>query len=163
PAALLTGCLDLTPGGSDAEYRRIRGLTEYFHTELADLARASAALPAQAIPDQKESDQEEPDQENPGQEGLGRAIPEQDTPVTPELPTRYIAVLTAGACAGLWQHAQHESGCFRADPAWVVAALTRLAATPGGQPAALPEDVERRLFAQLLARHESDATFGFLD
>jgi len=135
--AALTNCLDTGPGGS-AELRQVRGLAEHFRLELAGIALAAADLP---------------EQETKSMAG----------PATHELATRYITVLMAGVCMGLWHEEQHRASSFLADPSWLTAALTRLSAASPAQPAALPEDVEQRLLAELLDRYESARAFGVHD
>ena len=69
----------------------------------------------------------------------------------------------AGVCVGLWHEEQHRPGAFLADPSWLTAALTRLAAASPGRPVVLPEGVEQRLLAELLDRYEPARAFGVLD
>jgi hypothetical protein len=95
-------------------------------------------------------------------------LPERETtsaagPAAYELATRYIGVLTAGVCVGLWREEQHRAGSFLADPSWLTAALTRLAAASPARPAVLPESVEQRLLTELLDRCDSARGFGVLD
>jgi alkylation response protein AidB-like acyl-CoA dehydrogenase len=75
-----------------------------------------------------------------------------------ELTARYAVVLAAACCAGVWWHNQ-ERDPFLRDPAWLVAALGRLAARLGAPPAPPSDDLATRLFAELMARH--DAGRGF--
>lgn len=60
----------------------------------------------------------------------------------------------ARACVLVWQAATDG---FLSDPAWLVAALARLRARPHDQ---LPEHVEKRLFVELVERHEALRGFG---
>src|SRR5437762_2461001 len=50
-----------------------------------------------------------------------------------ELAARYAVVLAASACVNVWWHNQ-EHDRFVRDPAWLVAALARLAARLGAAP-----------------------------
>lgn len=86
------------------------------------------------------------------------ALPPRDltmmaAPAAYDLVARYTQALAASACLGVRRHAGGG------DPAWVDAALHRLAAPPGHDPPPLPEEVERRLFAELLDRYESCRSF----
>lgn len=73
-----------------------------------------------------------------------------------DLTDRYATVLAAAACAGVWRHAD---GGFLGDTGWLTGALWRLAGRLGRSPGPLPDGLERRLFTDLLARHDGDRTF----
>jgi alkylation response protein AidB-like acyl-CoA dehydrogenase len=68
------------------------------------------------------------------------------------LTARYATVLATSACLNLWSHNHLDP--FLRDPAWLVAALGRLA----GQ-TCRDDAIEAQLFAELLARHREDRTF----
>lgn len=69
------------------------------------------------------------------------------------LTARYATVLAASACLNIWAHNQNHPDAFLRDPAWLVAALGRLAGRPRNA------DVEGHLYAELLARYRDDRTF----
>lgn len=76
-----------------------------------------------------------------------------------ELAARYAVVLAASACVNVWWHNQ-EHDHFVRDPAWLIAALGRLAARLGASPPPLlPDDVGARLFAELMTRYEAGHGF----
>ncbi|MBW1602492.1 acyl-CoA dehydrogenase [Streptomyces sp. JJ66] len=74
------------------------------------------------------------------------------------LVDRYVIVLAAAAVIGVWQQAQTagplaaESGAFLADPAWLDAALRRLAGRLGVFLPDRPAAEDQRVLAELLAR-----------
>lgn len=79
-----------------------------------------------------------------------------------DLPTRYVRVLVATACFELWRHHHVAGSGFLAEPTWALAVLSRLAAA--GRPAPdLPPEVEQRMYAELLDRHEAQRSFGLAD
>jgi alkylation response protein AidB-like acyl-CoA dehydrogenase len=75
-----------------------------------------------------------------------------------DLAARYAVVLAASACVNVWWHNQDHDR-FVGDPAWLVAALGRLAARPGTAPPPLPDDASARLFAELVTRYEAGHGF----
>jgi alkylation response protein AidB-like acyl-CoA dehydrogenase len=79
-----------------------------------------------------------------------------DTAVDPgadryDLARRYPLLLAAAACVRAWL-AHRSAGGFLGDPAWLEAALTRLAARLGRRPEPLPEPVAESMFAELRDR-----------
>jgi len=85
---------------------------------------------------------------------LGKLGDELATAGPHELTRRYVRVLEAGACLGVWQAAGEDP--FLGDPGWLLAALARLSPRP--EP--LPDDVEKRLSVELLDRHAQVRGFG---
>ena len=81
-------------------------------------------------------------------------------PIAFDLADRYTVVLAAASCLGVWRH---NPG----DPAWVIAALARLA-TRLGHPAATVapidgiRDARQAVFADLLDRHDRGRGFDLL-
>ncbi len=75
------------------------------------------------------------------------------------LTARYAAVLAASACLNVWCHSERG---FLSDPAWLLAALRRLAARMG-QPAADPPaqhpPAQHPLYAELTARFDQSRGF----
>jgi hypothetical protein len=49
---------------------------------------------------------------------------------------------------------------FLGDPVWLQAMWSRLSTLSGRRPGPLPEHIEKRLFAELLGRHEDLRSFG---
>jgi alkylation response protein AidB-like acyl-CoA dehydrogenase len=76
------------------------------------------------------------------------------SPAAFALTARYAAVLAASACLNVWRH---SGGGFLADPAWLLAALRRLAARIG-QPVTDPV-VDQALHAELGARFAQSRSF----
>ncbi|MEV4176363.1 acyl-CoA dehydrogenase [Nonomuraea sp. NPDC049709] len=76
------------------------------------------------------------------------------------VPARFAAVLAAGAVLGMWWHAR--SG-FLADPAWAVAALTRLAADLGHGDGELSGALVERLASELVGRFAGARAFDLAD
>ncbi|WP_405937300.1 acyl-CoA dehydrogenase [Streptomyces sp. NBC_00726] len=115
------------------ELAGLAALAAEFSDALADLARRSAALPA-----------------------LER------TPVAGRrsflLAERYVLLLAAAACLGVWRTAERSDG-FLADPLWVTAALHRLAGRLGPRRGALSQAAAGALFDELSARHDDARTF----
>jgi len=87
-------------------------------------------------------------------EDLGKLGDELATASQHELTRRYLRVLEAGACLGVWQAASEDP--FLGDPGWLLAALVRLSPRP--EP--LPDHVEKRLWVELLDRHAQVRGFG---
>jgi hypothetical protein len=113
------------PAGLPAGQPRL--LAERFAGELRRLAADCAALPATGL-------------------GVGAS------PEAAELASRYGVVLAAAACAGIWEHHGGRDP-FLADPAWLVAALTRLGADVRVGPPNLPAHLEEQLFGELCDRY----------
>ncbi|MFD4630232.1 acyl-CoA dehydrogenase [Streptomyces sp. NPDC058284] len=115
------------------ELTELASLAVEFSDALADLARRSAALP-----------------------------PLERTPVAGRrsflLAERYVLLLAAAACLGVWQAAEPSDG-FLADPLWVTAALRRLAERLGPRGGPLPQATVRALFDELSGRHDDARTF----
>ncbi|MER5210221.1 acyl-CoA dehydrogenase family protein [Streptomyces sp. NPDC002838] len=111
----------------------LAGLAAEFSDALADLARRSAALP-----------------------------PLERTPVAGRrsflLAERYVLLLAAAACLGVWRAAEPCDG-FLADPLWVTAALRRLAARLGPRRGPQSQEAVEALFGELSARHDAARTF----
>ena len=76
-------------------------------------------------------------------------------PVGFELAERYAVLLAAAACLGVWQHNQDHPHPFVRDTAWLVCALDRLAGRLGHDPVEGAGEARSRVFAELVARHES--------
>ncbi|MFJ2134789.1 acyl-CoA dehydrogenase [Streptomyces sp. NPDC087228] len=74
---------------------------------------------------------------------------------TYDLTHRYVNVLVAAACVGLWRGNQNHHDPFLKDPAWLAAVLARIPVRPGSPPARLPGYLEQLLFDELTERHES--------
>ncbi|MEV0925575.1 acyl-CoA dehydrogenase family protein [Streptomyces spongiicola] len=115
------------------ELAELASLASEFSDTLADLARRSAALP-----------------------------PLERTPVAGRrsflLAERYVLLLAAAACLGVWRTARRSDG-FLADPLWVTAALHRLAGRLGPRRGPLPQAAAGALFDELSARHDDARTF----
>jgi alkylation response protein AidB-like acyl-CoA dehydrogenase len=124
----LSGSLLAGLDAEGADHRAVSDLAERFAAELRVLADECAELP-------------------PGELGVAAG------PRSADLATRYGLVLAASACLSVWRH-NGDRDPFLGDPAWLLAALTRLSAQQRGEPADLPEHVERRLYAELMDRHE---------
>ncbi|MFT9821143.1 acyl-CoA dehydrogenase family protein, partial [Lysinibacillus sp. NPDC056185] len=76
------------------------------------------------------------------------------------LAARYAAVLGAAACVGVWRHNRADGDPLLADPAWVIAALRRLAARIGlPVPAAPGSGIEPALLFLLLERRTAHRSF----
>ncbi|MBP2702775.1 acyl-CoA dehydrogenase family protein [Microbispora sp. RL4-1S] len=78
------------------------------------------------------------------------------TPEALAVPARLAAVLAASACLGVWRHAGDP---FLKDPAWVVAALTRLTARIGTGDGRLPAPLAERLLSETLTRYADGRAF----
>lgn len=121
---------------ADSDRHALRELTARFVSELGELGEACGALVH-------------------GELSTGASAESY------ELTARFSAVLGAACCAGVWWHNQDREPFLR-DPAWLVAALGRLAARLGPPPP-LPEDVAARLFAELAARHDTGHGFDLVN
>lgn len=101
------------------------------------------------------------------------ALPEDlSGPESPALADRYAHVLAAAACLGVWrQERRTRPTGFLAEPDWVLAALTRLAARLGGLPGLpetsgtpeLPKPVEARMAAEVLSRFHAARGYDLYD
>ncbi|GAA3892916.1 acyl-CoA dehydrogenase [Streptomyces lacrimifluminis] len=115
------------------EVAELAVLADVFTGELADLARRAGSLP-----------------------------PRDRTPVAGRraflLAERYVLLLAAAACLGVWRAAGTDDP-FLADPLWATAALRRLAEQLGLSRDPLPEPVVEALFEELAGRHRSARTF----
>jgi len=125
---------DRASRASQRERHTLRALTARFVAELTALKSACGAL-----------------------------APHELTATAPsesyELAARYTVVLAASACVNIWWHNQ-EHDPFLRDPAWLIAALGRLAARLGASPPPpLPDDVSARVFAELMTRYEAGNGF----
>ncbi|QBI52618.1 acyl-CoA dehydrogenase family protein [Streptomonospora litoralis] len=121
----LTSALHLFGGGAGP---RVAGLIDGFVDELAALRRTCSRIG--------------PEQLTAGDAHLF------------DLADRYGTVLAAAACVGLWEHNRRGADAFTADPAWLEAALSRLAGRLGRGDPSLPDDVAQRLFGELRERCE---------
>ncbi|MGW2957753.1 acyl-CoA dehydrogenase [Streptomyces sp. NPDC001220] len=115
------------------ERAELAELASMFTDGLADLTRRAGALP-----------------------------PRDRTPVAGRgaflLAERYVFLLAAAACLGVWRAAgSHDP--FLADPLWVTAALRRLAEQLGLRRDPLPEPAVEALFEELTERHRGARTF----
>lgn len=77
------------------------------------------------------------------------------------LAERYVLLLAAAACLGVWHAAGDDPAAdpFLADPLWATAALHRLAERLGPHRDPLPDPAVGALFAELTARHGAGRTF----
>ncbi|WP_328952949.1 acyl-CoA dehydrogenase family protein [Kitasatospora purpeofusca] len=124
-----------TPRGDGRGPDELARLVDHFSDELRELARICADLSSSELT-------------------MSAA------PRTNALADRYVRVLVAAACREVWRHNRHSADPLLSDPLWLQAALTRLAARPGSTPGALPDHVERRIFADLTERHDLSLSFG---
>lgn len=127
---------EITPGAT-GDLGEVRRLALLFAGELKELKQRCAALPPREL-------------------GIDASAG------TLAYAARYAAVLGAASCLHVWRHNQHGGG-FLADPVWLVAALTRLAAKTGRHAGLLPEAVSHRLSGELLARHGENRSFHLSD
>ncbi|MET7479253.1 acyl-CoA dehydrogenase [Streptomyces sp. NPDC005648] len=74
------------------------------------------------------------------------------SPATFALADRYAVLLAAASVIGVWQQARGADDPFLADPAWLAAALHRLARRLGQPLPDLPETCETRLHDEVLSR-----------
>ncbi|MBV6748802.1 acyl-CoA/acyl-ACP dehydrogenase [Pseudomonas chlororaphis] len=110
-------------------------LVRLFADELRALREQCAALPAQ--------------------ETTARASPESF-----RLASRYSVLLCASACLGIWQTQQeHTTDPFLAQPAWILAALLRLAALSGLTRQRLSAALSETLLDELMQRYLSRQSF----
>lgn len=123
--------LDRMAGGADVAERQVRRLAESYLRQLHELAGVCASLPA-------------------AEQAVTASAAAYDR------VSRYVAVLVASSCFGVWLHHRGSPDRFLGDPAWLTAALARLD-TPPRRP---PEAVQQRLFAELLGRYRDGYGFG---
>ncbi|NEE06945.1 acyl-CoA dehydrogenase [Streptomyces sp. SID7499] len=81
---------------------------------------------------------------------------------TYDLTHRYVNVLAAAACAGLWRANQDHTDSFRSDPHWLAGLLARIPLDPGRPPARLPDPLEQHFFDELMERHASATSLGLV-
>lgn len=131
-AALVADVAAVSPPGAGGELGRLRALGERFAGELESIKVAAAELDLR-----------------------GRPVPAAGTAAY-DLAARYFHVLTAAACLGTWRRSTGWLG----QPAWAVAALSRLTGGPGRRAEPVPAHVEEQLFAELVARFGEGRAFG---
>ncbi|GAA3947115.1 acyl-CoA dehydrogenase [Actinomadura viridis] len=97
----------------------------------------------------------------------GRLPPRERTPLAGDvgfgLAERYALLLAASACVNIWRYGRAGADPFLRDPAWAAAALHRIAGRLEGAPAVLPAPLRERLFAELVARHETPRSLDLAD
>ncbi|MFC9132795.1 acyl-CoA dehydrogenase [Streptomyces sp. NPDC057099] len=81
---------------------------------------------------------------------------------TYDLTHRYVNVLVAAACVGLWRGNQDHADRFLTDPAWLAGVLSRIPLHPGRPPARLPDPLEQHFFDELMERHASATSLGLV-
>ncbi|MFE7974832.1 acyl-CoA dehydrogenase [Streptomyces shenzhenensis] len=102
------------------------------------------------------------------QEGSRSLAPQDRTalagPAAFALADRYAVLLAAAAAIGVRQQAARDGGdAFLADPAWLAAALHRLARRLGRRPAALPASVDARVHEEVLRRFHARTSYDLYD
>ncbi|MFD1658314.1 acyl-CoA dehydrogenase [Streptomyces caeni] len=137
-SATLVAAVDGLPGAAPEE-RAVQGLALTLVDELRQVQEASRAL-----------------------------APEDRTalagPAAFALADRYAHLLAAASAIGVWQQASRDGGdAFLADPAWLAAALHRLARRLGRRPAALPASVEARMHEEVLRRFHARSSYDLYD
>ncbi|WP_324785321.1 acyl-CoA dehydrogenase family protein [Streptomyces sp. H51] len=137
-SATLVAAPDRLPGASPEE-RAVQALALQLVDELGQVREASRAL-----------------------------APEDRTalagPAAFALADRYAVLLAAAAVIGVQQQASHDGGdAFLADPAWLAAALHRLARRLGRRPAALPASVDDRMHEEVLRRFHARTSYDLYD
>jgi len=75
------------------------------------------------------------------------------------LPRRYTTVLAAVSCLNVWLRNRASGQGFLADPAWVTAALSRLAGELGQGPSQVAGPLAEALYAELLDRRDTNVSF----
>lgn len=80
------------------------------------------------------------------------------------LAETYAVVLAAAACVGVWRHNAGHPGPFLRDPAWLLAALDRLARRIGQAPDRPTQDpaVAEAVVAELLERYRTGHAFDLV-
>lgn len=137
-SATLVAGADGLPGATP-EQRAAQGLASRLVDELRQVQEASRAL-----------------------------APEDRTalagPATFALADRYAVLLAAASVIGVWQQADRDGGdAFLADPAWLAAALHRLARRLGRRPAELPASVDARVHEEVLRRFHARSSYDLYD
>ncbi|MDX2557291.1 acyl-CoA dehydrogenase family protein [Streptomyces stelliscabiei] len=85
------------------------------------------------------------------------------SPASFALADRYAVFLAAASVLGVWRGAQGGDDPFLADPAWVAAALHRLARRLGQRPADLPPGCEGRVHEEVLRRFHERRSYDLYD
>ncbi|MGW3953151.1 acyl-CoA dehydrogenase family protein [Streptomyces sp. NPDC004752] len=137
-SATLVAAAD-TPRGATPEERAVQGLVRDLVDELRQVQEASRTL-----------------------------APQDRTalagPAAFALADRYAVLLAAAAAIGVRQQAAHDGhDAFLADPAWLAAALHRLARRLGRRPTALPASVDARLHEEVLRRFHARTGYDLYD
>lgn len=137
-SATLVAAVDQLPGAAPEE-RAVQGLALTLVDELRQVQEASRAL-----------------------------APQDRTalagPAAFALADRYAHLLAAASAIGVWQQAARDGGdTFLADPAWLAAALHRLARRLGRRPAALPASAEARMHEEVLRRFHARSSYDLYD
>ncbi|MFI7011783.1 acyl-CoA dehydrogenase [Streptomyces sp. NPDC050145] len=78
------------------------------------------------------------------------------------LADRYVLVLAAAACLGVWQ-GQDGTDSFLAQPDWAALALTRIGRRLGVPVPELPDTVTRSVLDEVLLRHREGRSFDVYD
>ena len=78
------------------------------------------------------------------------------------LADRYVLVLAAAACLGVWQ-GQDGTDTFLSDPAWAVLALTRIGRRLGVAVPDLPDGTTQPVLEEVLARYRDRRSFDLYD
>ncbi|GGJ22736.1 acyl-CoA dehydrogenase family protein [Streptomyces brasiliensis] len=137
-SATLVAAVDQLPGASPEE-RAVQGLALQLVDELRQVQEASRAL----APEDRTA--------------LAR-------PAAFALADRYAVLLAAASAIGVRQQASHDGGdAFLADPAWLAAALHRLARRLGRRPADLPASVDARVHEEVLRRFHARTSYDLYD
>ncbi|WP_236245758.1 acyl-CoA dehydrogenase family protein [Streptomyces sp. CC210A] len=137
-SATLVAAADRLPG-TPPEERAVHGLVLHLVDELRQVQDASRAL-----------------------------APRDRTalagPAAYALADRYAVLLAAAAAVGVRQQASPAAGdAFLAEPAWLAAALHRLARRLGRPPADLPASVHARLHEEVLRRFHAQTAYDLYD
>ncbi|CAL9617848.1 acyl-CoA dehydrogenase family protein [Streptomyces sp. enrichment culture] len=85
------------------------------------------------------------------------------SPASFALADRYAVFLAAASVLGVWRGARGGDDPFLADPAWVAAALHRLARRLGQRPADLPPGCEGRVHEEVLRRFHERRSYDLYD
>ncbi|MFJ9590924.1 acyl-CoA dehydrogenase family protein [Streptomyces acidicola] len=85
------------------------------------------------------------------------------SPASFALADRYAVFLAAASVLGVWRGARDGDDPFLADPAWVAAALHRLARRLGQRPADLPPGCEGRVHEEVLRRFHERRSYDLYD